>query len=264
MTQAGQATDASGTPPRRRSRAGRAWIIVLVLVAVLAAVVVIADFVIRNVAEQRVADQLEQNLPDGVEGDVDVTIGGLSVIAQYLAGSMDRVELSAPELSVQGVPIAVDVVATDVPPGLDAPVGRVTATLDADEAAINQLIEIPDVPGEVVLGDGTVGYADTARFLGVSIDYTVTAEATAAGDRVLLQPVGVEVGAGGGAIDLSGLIERITGGDPIPVCVAEYLPEGVEVQQIVVEPGSATVALQADGLRLDEQSLATKGSCPAS
>ena len=255
------ATDAAGPPQRRRGRAARAWIIVLVVLGVLAALVVIADFVVRNIAEQRVAEQLEQNLPDGVEGDVHVTIGGFSVLAQYLSGSMDRVQLSAPELSVQGVPIAVDVVATDVPPGLDAPVGHVTATIDADEAAVNALIEVPEVQGDVVLGDGAVAYSDSVRFLGFPIDYTVTARPTAAGDTVLLEPVGVEIGAGGGSIDVSGLVDRLMGDDPIPVCVAQYLPEGVEVQQITVEPGTASVALEASGLSLDERSLSTRGSC---
>ena len=115
--------------------------------------------------------------------------------------------------------------------------------------------------GDVVLGDGAVAYSDSVRVLGIPIDYTVTARPTAAGDTVFLEPTGVEVGAGGGAVDVSGLVDRLMGDDPIPVCVAEYLPEGVEVQQLTVEPGSATVTLGATGISLDEQSLATRGSC---
>ena len=262
MTQAATSTDAAGAPPRRRNRAARAWITVLVILGVLVALAVVADLVVRNVAEQRVAEQLEQNLPAGVEGDVEVRLGGFSVIAQYLSGSMDQVELSAPELTVNGVPIAVHVEAQDVPPGLDAPVGRATATIQATEAAVNSLIEVPGVQGDVVLGDGAVAYSDSVRVLGLPIEYTVTARPTAAGDTVLLEPTGVEVGAGGGgAIDVSGLVDRLMGDDPVPVCVAEYLPEGVDVQQIAVEPGSATVTLGATGISLDEQSLATRGSC---
>lgn len=261
MTQAAQATDAAGSPPRRRNRAARIWITLLVILGVLVALVVVADLIVRNVAEQRVAEQLEQNLPDGVEGDVHVRLGGFSVIAQYLAGSMEQVELSAPELTVNGVPIAVHVEAQDVPPALDAPVGRATATIEASEASVNSLIEVPGVQGDVVLGDGAVAYSDTVRLLGLPIEYTVTARPTAGGDTVFLEPTGVEVGAGGGAIDVSGLADRILGDDPIPVCVAEYLPVGVDVQQIAVEPGSATVTLGATGISLDEQSLATRGSC---
>ena len=255
------AADATGPAPRRRNRAARAWITVLVILVMLAGLLVVADLVVRNIAEQRVAEQLEQNLPAGVEGDVNVRMGGFSVLAQYLAGSMDRVELAAPELTVNGVPVSVQVDARDVPPALDGPVGRATATIEADEAAINALIEVPGVQGDVVLGADAVAYSDTVRLLGLPIEYTVTARPTAAGDTVLLEPVGVEVGAGGGSIDVSGLVDRLLGDDPVTVCVAQYLPAGVEVQQITVEPGTATVTLGAVGLSFDEQSLSTLGSC---
>lgn len=245
----------------RRGGAARVWITIVAVVVALGALLVVADLVVRNVAEQRVADQLEQNLPDGVEGDVQVAIGGLSVIAQYLSGSMDRVELSAPELTVSGVPISVHVEARDVPPALDAPVGHVTATIEADEAAVNQLVQVPGIRGELAFGDGTVDYSDTIEVFGVSIDYTATARPVAAGEQVLLEPVGVEVGAGGSAIDVSELVNRLMGDDPIPVCVAEYLPEGVEVQRIAVQPGAVSIGLEASGLSLDEASLAMRGSC---
>ena len=202
----------------------------------LVALVVVADVVVRNIAEARFAEEIEANLPDGVEGDVGVTIGGLSVIAQYLSGTMQHVELSAPELDVEGVPIAVDVVGEGVPVDLALPVEHLTATIEADAAAVNRLIDVQGIEGELAFGDGTVGYTDSVRFLGFPIEFTVTARPTAAGDTVLLEPVGVEVAAGGGSIDVSGIVDRLLGDDPIPVCVAEHLPGGVEVQQITVEP----------------------------
>ena len=246
---------------RPRGRAARIWITVVAIVVALVALVVVADVIVRNIAEARFAEEIEANLPDGVEGDVGVTIGGLSVIAQYLSGTMQRVELSAPELDVEGVPIAVDVVGEGVPVDLASPVGHLTATIEADAAAVNRLIDVQGIEGELAFGDGTVGYTDSVRFLGFPIEFTVTARPTAAGDTVLLEPVGVDVAAGGGSIDVSGIVDRLLGDDPIPVCVAEHLPAGVEVQQLTVEPAGATVALQADGLRLDEASLATLGSC---
>ncbi len=246
---------------RPRARAARAWTIVLVALATLVALAAVTDMVLRNEAEARFAEQVEQNLPDGVEGDVTVSLGGFSVIAQYLSGSMDRVELSAPELSVDGVPIAVDVVGEGVPVDLSAAVDHLTATLEADPAAVNRLVDVPGVEGDLTLGDGTVGYTETVRILGFPVEYTVTAQPTAAGDTVLLEPVGAEIAAGGGSIDVSGLADAILGDDPVPVCVAEHLPQGVEVQQITVEPDRATVTLEASGLRLDAASLATTGSC---
>ncbi|MDR6904546.1 hypothetical protein J2X63_000232 [Agromyces sp. 3263] len=259
--------DADAAPPRRRlSRAARIWITVVAIVVALVALVVVADIVIRNVAEARVAEEIRANLPDEVSGDVDVTIGGFSVIAQYLSGSMQQVELSAPELAVQGVPVSVDVVAQDVPVDLASPVGQLTATIQASPEAVNQLVAsqgIEGVDGDLTFGDGTVGYTGSVSLLGFPIDYTVTARPTAAGDTVLLEPVGVELGSGGGSFDVSGLVDRLLGDDPVPVCVAQYLPEGVEVQQIAVAPAGAVVTLEGDGLRLDQATLSQTGSCPA-
>jgi hypothetical protein len=257
---------AAAAPRRRRSRAARIWITVVAIVVALVALVVVADIVIRNVAEARVAEEIQASLPDEVSGDVDVTIGGFSVLAQYLSGSMQHVELSAPELAVQGVPVSVDVVAQDVPVDLASPVGQLTATIQASPEAVNQLVAsqgIEGVDGDLAFGDGTVGYTGSVRFLGVPVEYSVTARPTAAGDTVLLEPIGVELGAGGGSFDVSGLVDRLLGDDPVPVCVAEYLPEGVEVQQIAVAPTGAVVTLEGDGLRLDQATLSQTGSCPA-
>jgi hypothetical protein len=78
---------------------------------------------------------------------------------------------------------------------------------------------------------------------------------------VLLQPEGADVGAGGDAIDVSGLVDRLLGEDPLAVCVAEYLPEGVDVHDLAITPGTVTVELRAQELMLDEASLARTGTC---
>jgi hypothetical protein len=138
------------------------------------------------------------------------------------------------------------VVGEGVPVDLATPVDHLTATLEADEAAVNRLIDVQGVEGDLAFGDGTVGYSGSTRFLGLRIEYSVTAEPTAAGDTVLLQPVGVEVGAGGGSLDVSGIVERLLGDDPVPRVRRRPLPEGVEVQQITVEPSGATVVLEGE------------------
>lgn len=245
----------------QRNGAARAWTTIIVIVVALGALLVVADIVVRGIAEERFSEQLRSNLPEGVDGEVDVTIGGFSVIVQYLAGTMDRVELSAPELTVNGAPIAVDVVGEGVPVDLAAPVRSMSAVIEADQDAINRLIVIPDVDGDVTLGEGVVGYADTIEVFGLRLGYSVTARPTAAGDTVLLQPENVQVDAGGGGIDVSGLAERILGDEPIAVCVAQYLPDGVMVNGIEIAAGMASVRLEAQGIMLDEASLARTGSC---
>lgn len=261
-TQATEVLD-PGVPaatPRRR-RAGRTFFIVAAIVVVIGALCVVAEIVVRNIAERQVAEEIERGLPPGVEGDVDVTFGGVSVIAQYFTGTMEQVSISAPEATVLGSPIAVDLVATDVPVEQGAEIGRVDATLVAPEETVNRFVELQDIPAGVTLGEGTVGYDGTLEVLGLPIEYSVTAEPEAAGDTVLLRPAGVEVAAGGGSIDVSGLVDRLLGGEPYPVCVAEYLPEGVEVNDVTVSPGELSVGIEASGIAYSPETLETRGSC---
>ncbi|AWB95048.1 DUF2993 domain-containing protein [Agromyces badenianii] len=242
-------------------RAAQIWIVIVAVLLALVALAVVADVVARNVAEQQVAEAIEANLPDGVEGDVEVTIGGFSAIAQYLTGTMQRVELDAPQLSVDGAPIDVSVVAEGLPVDFESPVQSLRATIAADETSVNQLVAVAGVETGFTLGDGTVGYEGELSMLGLPISYQVTATPTAAGDSVLLEPAGVEVAAGGASIDVSGVIDRLLGGEPLAVCVADRLPEGVQLDSISVTPGTAVVGLDADGLTLDAASLEQTGSC---
>jgi hypothetical protein len=247
---------------RRTSRAARIWIVIIAVLVVLVALVVVGDVVARGIAEERVAEEIQGNLPAGVEGDVDVSIGGFSVIAQYLSGTMEQVTLTAPELSVAGAPIDVTVVAQGVPVDLAAPVRELDAVINVDEASLNQFVEAAGIEGGLALGEGTVAYDGQLELLGFPVEYSVTARPIAAGTTVLLEPVGVEVGAGGGALDVSGIIERLLGDDPVEVCVADRLPEGMEVESIAVAPGTARIDLAAQGLTLDPASLQQTGTCP--
>lgn len=256
-----QGADAS-EPPRRRRR-GRGWIVAGVIVAVVAVLLVVADVLVRQGVEQAAADQIEQRLPEGVDGDVQVSIGGWSVLAQAIAGTVSEVHLDAPDLTVDGQPLPVQVVATDVPVRLDGPIGHVDATVRLSQDALNALVERSDVVGGFELGDGTVGYQSSIDVLGFQVRYSATAEPEAAGTLVLLTPVAVEVGAQGGpTLDVTGVVtSAVLGGDPLQVCAAEHLPEGVEVNGIAVSTGEAVIRLSADGLVPDREHLAARGSC---
>jgi hypothetical protein len=249
--------------PRRRglSRAARGWIVAGVVVAVLVIVAVVADVVVRALAQSAVEQGVEQALPDGVSGEVTASIGGASAIAQLIAGRAERVELNAPELVIDGTPIAVHVVATGVPLDLTQPVGRIEADLRLDQAAVDTLALEQGVVGDLTLGDGVVGYTSSIDVLGVPVGYSATAKPEAAGDRVLLQPVGAEVTAGGIALDLSGVVDAVLGGGPVELCVADRLPSGVAVEGVRVAEGEAEVRLGARDLVLDQARLSATGSC---
>jgi hypothetical protein len=160
----------------------RAWLTIAAVVAIVVALLVVADVVTRSIAEQRTADQIQASLPAGVEGHVDVSIGGFSMIVQLLAGTMDRVDLSAPELLVDGAPLRIDVVGEGVPVDLASPVERIDATVEIGQDSLNRLVSVPGIDGDFTLGDGTVGYEGSVALLGLAFDYSVAAKPTAAGD----------------------------------------------------------------------------------
>jgi hypothetical protein len=251
---------AAAWPDENRRRL-RILLWILVPIIALIALFFIADGIARAYAQDRVASEIEKSLPSNVSGKVSVNIGGFSVIQQYLSGSFDRVELDAPQLTVQKVPISASVVATGVPADFRKPVAAIDGTLGVSQDALNKLISIPGVTGDLTLRKSVLNYDGTADILGLPIGYQVSVRPEAAGKTVLLQPVDAQVTAGSGAIDLSTLVKALTDRGPIPVCVAQYLPDGVGVNEIAVTPGHATVKLDAANFVLSEGTLRSKGSC---
>ncbi len=256
-----QPLDDGGGPRRRTSGGTRALIVVGMILVVVVGLLVLVETVGRGIAERNIATSIEQSLPEGVEGEVDVQIRGVSALWQVLRGSMDEIVASAPDLDVYGVPVDATVTGYGVPLAQGGTVERAVAVASVDEAAVDAIAEAQGVTGGLELGEGTVAYTDEITVFGFPIGFSITAEPEAAGDRVLLAPVAAEVLAGGGSIDASGLVDRVLGGEPLPICVADRLPEGVEVTGLDVASDGVTVRLAASDVPLVEDTLATTGSC---
>ena len=255
----GESTNSTESVPRRRRR-GIGVVIALVVVVVLAVGVVVADVSLRAYAEDRAASEIAASLPDTVDGDIGVSIDGFSFLQQYLSGTFERVTLDAPALTVSGVPVDAHVVATGVPADLSKPVGTALATLTLSQDAVNSVIEVPGA-ATLTLDDEAVGYDGTISFLGLTIDYLVTASVSVTPDSIVLTPQKATVTAGSAVVDASGALDAVLD-EPIPVCVASYLPQGVELADLTISPGQATVVLRASDLSIDETSLRTLGVCP--
>ncbi len=251
---------------RTRRRRGMGLIIgASITVLGLVAAFFIVDSGVRSYAEGLIKQEISDNLPETVTGDVRVSISGISVIAQYLSGSFDRVALTAPELVVDGVPASVQVVATQVPVDQDKPVGDVRGIVDLDQAALNALLsssQTADAPdAKLVLGDGEVGYTGSLSLLGFPIGYEATATPTAVADSLLFTPSSAKLTGGGGNLDAGELLSLIVGQQPIRVCVAQYLPEGVTLAGVNVTPERARITLESSSMLLNRKSLTTVGTC---
>ena len=122
-------------------------------------------------------------------------------------------------------------------------------------------MQIPGTTGDITLNEGTIGYDGKIDLLGLPVDYTVTATPKAAGKQVLLTADKASLKTGAGNVNLNRLLQALTSQGPFPVCAAQYLPDGVQVADIQVTPGHATVRLTASDFVLNEKFLNSKGSC---
>ncbi|MFU8945739.1 DUF2993 domain-containing protein [Mycetocola zhadangensis] len=252
-------------PPRKRKRA-RGWIVTLVILLIAAALVIgglfLAENVTKGIATDAIAVAVETSLPASVDADVDVDIAGDWVLFQIFTGKLDKVTLSSDDAMVDGSPADFQLVATGVPLDLKQPVGNIAATVSLGPGSINELLTLPGNDPEVALGEDTVSYADSASVLGFTVGYLVNATLTPAGTDILAAPVAANITTDVGSLDVSAVIERLLGAQPVPICVADRLPIGVTIAGIDVQPDAATLTLTADDFTLNGESLRTRGTCP--
>lgn len=250
------------TPPRRRRLhpAVRAAIVVL---CVLAALVVI-DTGVRLFLQWRIAASVSESLPPGVEGNVGARVHGFSAVWQLASGSLEHVELSAPELTVLGVPIAARVDGygvrfTDGPVPVPT-VDELTGELRIGQDALNRLVPVPGAEGGVTLGEGNVGYETTLSLLGLTVDVRVEAAVGMRGDRLVIEATSLQVVSGPLDVDAADLLGDATT-IAIPLCTSTYLPIGLHLTAVDVSPGEVRVSVAATGFTLDESTLGSRGAC---
>jgi hypothetical protein len=257
--------DASLTPPdspARRRGGRRVLIAVVVVIVVLAILAVIAEIVVRHVAEDEAEKRIESSLPAGTTGSMDVQLLGFSVILQLLHGSLADVRLTSHDLVVQNVPVAITARAADVPLAEGASTGPITAAFTVDQKALNSSKLLRDASGDITLGRGTFSYDSSISILGLKLAYKLTARPSVAdaGRQLVLTPTGAAISASNASIDVSSLLAYLKT-QPPKVCIAQQLPKTARLSRVDVVPGSVTFHLRSSGLPLSESALTSKGSC---
>ncbi len=145
----------------------------LVVLAVAAGGAYLADTLLRQQAEERVAAEVQQAIP-GVEQAPQVTIEGFPFLTQVAAGELESVRLTAPAATVEGLRLE-DVVVRLHGVGTESPYTARTAemtalvTPEAAEAALG----LADLDLEVRDGE----LLATASVLGLPLDVAMTATA---------------------------------------------------------------------------------------
>ena len=248
----------SATAPSRKRR--RWPVVLVVLVLVLAALVVVAEFVLRGVVDRIIADQVEQSLPEGATGEVTAHAEGI-VLPQLLAGTLDRVDITSDRLTVDGVPLAADVTARDVPVDGKGDVHDVDGHVTLAATSVKDLAKYSPLFERLRLVDDGVELSGSTAVLGYDISYAATGDVVAQQDGrgVTITPQSVRIT--NSALGLR--VDSIPGvtGVPVQVCTAQFLPEQLRVRSVDVTSAEATVRVTADSLPLTEQGLRTVGAC---
>lgn len=244
-------SEKAGLQPRRRGRTGLA--VLIVFVALLAAGAVLADNAARGYAESQIERQLA-----GVT-TVKAHIGGFPFLTQYFSGSLERVEVDAPQLQVAGASVAATVVATGVPVDRSKPIQRVTGSFTMDQTALNLLAAKAVKAPPLTLGAGILSYHGTLSVLGQQLAFTVQLEPRIEGGYLVLTPTKAQLDNGpAAAAKLLGNLQKYA----IPICIAQYLPATASVTAVTVTPGLLRVDAVATGLVLSPASLSRTGTCP--
>ncbi|MGN8048524.1 LmeA family phospholipid-binding protein [Curtobacterium sp. 22159] len=246
---------ATETPRKRR------WPVVLVVVVlVLAALVVVAEFVLRSVVDRVIAQQVEQSLPSGATGKVTAHAKGI-VIPQLISGQLDEVEISSRKLTVDGVPLAADVTARDVPVDGKGDVHDVDGHVTLAASSVKALSKYSPLFDRMTLVDGGVELSGKTAVLGYDISYAargaVVAQDDGTGITITPKTVRITNSALGLKVDSIPGVTNV----PVEVCTARFLPAALRVRSLDITSTEATVRVTADSLPLNEQGLQTVGKC---
>lgn len=252
--------------PTKRSRTGRRWAITGVTLVVVAGVVfggvVLANNLVRGIAEETVASKLTSSAAANFPNGADVSIGGQWPLFNYLGGTIESVSIDAPEAVFRDVPVALTLVATGVNTDLAKPVDSVDLTVALNQDGVNAFVPAPGPNAVLELGSGDVRYSVVQQGpFGLSIGATITAQPSVAGTTLTLAPTAAEITTPLGNLDAQPIIDTILQSKPVDVCLADKLPQGTELTGLTVTESTMTLSATGKNLILDAALLRKTGTC---
>jgi hypothetical protein len=258
---------ALAAPPKRRRR-GRAFgILGGVVVVLLVVAAVVLDGVARAFAGSLIETKVRTSLSLPASTPVHVTVGGVSVLAQLAAGTLQRVDVAIDALPVGDLTGNATLTATGIPIDTSKPIGTVRLLFSADEAQVKKMLAAyGSVPvSSVSLANGAVNVGTTFSLLGTTLPIGIALAPSAVGGELALTPKTVTVnGATLTPTDLRGSFGSIA--DAVlatrTVCVAQYLPKALRLDAVSVKGASVELAIVGTSVLLDDSLLTTKGTCP--
>lgn len=240
------------------------WVL-LVVVLVLAALVVAAEFVARAVLPGIVRSIVVEQLDLPADQQLDVETRGL-VLPQLIGGNLESLRLSTDSVTLEGITGAAEVTATDVPLR-GGELGGASGTIRIDQGQFTSLLAGTDLPIESVeLEAPNATVSGSITVFGASVPLSLTVTPGVVDGDLELTPVAASIGGLDIDLDqvgstLGSLGQEVT--KPQRVCIADQLPAGLTLTGLEIVDGAAVIDVDVDGAIVTDTSLQDKGVCPS-
>ncbi|CAN5596942.1 hypothetical protein BH10ACT7_BH10ACT7_24810 [soil metagenome] len=267
---ADQPTVVVETAPKKKRRRWLGWVIALGILLVLLVVgFFVGDAFAKQFATQYVRDQIIQVLHLDPDSDVEVDLGGGSVILQALAGGLNEVTIHANEITFGDITGDAQIVATGVPLDSSKPVDTLGIQVSVNEENVQKLrsflsgIDLTSI----TLEDDVIRVGTEFQILVFAIPVSVDLLPTAQDGGINFDPRTIILGEEEISVDdLRASPEfRALAGDLLnsqQFCIAEFLPEALILDDVKVVGKELVLTINGDGTALADPGLSSNGVCP--
>ncbi|HYJ50434.1 MAG TPA: DUF2993 domain-containing protein [Microbacterium sp.] len=253
------------TPPKRRRRAWP-WILALVIVLGLAVAAWFAgEMIARDIVTKTIREQVITQLSLPADQEIDVVVEG-TVLPQLIVGTLEDVTVSSDDVKLGALVGDVTVHAQDIAIRGEGTAGAASATVVLDPQQLRTLLStIEDFPADSVdLAEPNVTMATELSLFGVELPVGVALTPTAVDGDIVLTPASLQVA--GNEVTADALRDQFGGfADTVlrdwTICIAEYVPAGVELSNIAVTGEQVVADLAIDGAIVSDASLQKLGVC---
>lgn len=253
-------------PERGRARKrGVRWGWLLGSLAGLFLILLIAaEFIARLIVGAVAASEIEESMPEGVEATVSASTTGWCVLCELVSGELSGLDVEGENVEFGGARGSIDLHANSVTLTDPISVGAAEGTVRIGEASLNRILA--DTTAQygfemqgIDLNDGSFGFSSTIDVLGAEIRVEIEASVRIqSGGRIQIIAENLAVQSGSVGTDIPVDPDRFT----LEFCVAEYLPEMLEITAVrVVDDGLEVGYRTTSELEITEEAFQTRGSC---
>lgn len=261
------AAPGAGTEQPRKRR--WPWLVALLAVVLLAVGAWFAgEYIARGIVERTIREQVTTSVALPADQPIDIDLPG-QVLPQLIAGRFDQLTLSSENVPFGQLTGDVVVHATDVPLRDDDPIGSASASVTLDQSQLQSLLAtVEDFPAATVtLAEPDLDITMELRLFALTVPIGVGLTPTASAGQLVLTPRtlmlnGAEISADA-LVDQFGAIARTVVRD-WEVCIAQYLPAGLELSAVQVSGNTIVADFAIDGAIIRDEALQQNGTCPTS